>query len=466
MFVAVPSERMQSKGVHVTHASAGLRTTRHHATAVLMAFAVVLAGSASISVQLGAHRPGIASSIAQLDGRDEHEPVVRRPTIAAAFGAEGYRAGAVAKLLLFDRAHDVDLQLFRVGDARGMLHEAGSMRGDPVGPVRRLTTVVPRQTVWIPTGKNWPSGVYFARLTAPRGRIGYAPFVLAPRRLGLANIAVVIPTQTWQAYNFRDDDGNGTQDTWYAGGTDDARLIRPFENRGVPPHYRYYDEPFLRWIAHNHYAVDVISDRDLNAASGEQLAQAYDLLIFEGHHEYVTQHEYDAVTRFRDLGGNLMFLSANTFFWKITIDDGVMTRRYQWRVLDRPEAALVGAEYWGWDSRAHGGSPWIVRSTKATRWIFSGTGLKPGSPFSFGGIEADHTAGASPRNVEVVAEIPNAFAEGRTAQMTYYRAPSGAQVFAAGAFSLACSVWQPPVRIVMANLIRAFSHQVPLTGRA
>ena len=66
----------------------------------------------------------------------------------------------------------------------------------------------------------------------------------------------------------------------------------------------------------------------------------------------------------------------------------------------------------------------------------------------------------------MVAEIPNVFAKGRNAQMTYYRAPSGAQVFAAGAFSLACSVWQPPVRIVMANLIRAFSHQAPVTGKA
>lgn len=143
-----------------------------------------------------------------------------------------------------------------------------------------------------------------------------------------------------------------------------------------------------------------------------------------------------------------------------------MTRRYQWRVLDRPEAALVGAEYWGWDSESHGGGSWIRRNVPATRWIFRGTGLEPGSPFSFGGIEADHTAASSPRGTQVVAEIPNVFDSGRTAQMTYYRAPSGARVFAAGAFSLACSIWQPPVRIMIANLIQAFSKQVPVTGTA
>ena len=33
----------------------------------------------------------------------------------------------------------------------------------------------------------------------------------------------------------------------------------------------------------------------------------------------MTAHEYDVVTGFRDRGGNLMFLSANNFFYKITI---------------------------------------------------------------------------------------------------------------------------------------------------
>ena len=72
--------------------------------------------------------------------------------------------------------------------------------------------------------------------------------------------------------------------------------------------------------------VDYLSDADLNGTTGAKLRKAYQLLIFEGHHEYVTQHEYDAVTNFRDRGGNLIFLSANNFFWKITISNNVMTR--------------------------------------------------------------------------------------------------------------------------------------------
>lgn len=37
----------------------------------------------------------------------------------------------------------------------------------------------------------------------------------------------------------------------------------------------------------------------------------------------------------------------------------------------------------------------------------------------------------------MLAEIPDLFGKGYTAQMTYYETPAGARVFAAGAFTLA-----------------------------
>jgi hypothetical protein len=53
----------------------------------------------------------------------------------------------------------------------------------------------------------------------------------------------------------------------------------------------------------------------------------------------------------------------------------------------------------------------------------------------------------------VLAEIPNLFGPGFTAQMTYYETPVGAKVFAAGAFSLASAVSEDPiVRKLMGNL--------------
>ena len=88
----------------------------------------------------------------------------------------------------------------------------------------------------------WPSGLYFAKLTAP-GRIGYAPFVVRPAQLGERRVAVVLPTRTWQAYNFRDDDGDGTERHLVRDAAAKRRRgsARPFLNRGVPPHFRRYD---------------------------------------------------------------------------------------------------------------------------------------------------------------------------------------------------------------------------------
>lgn len=429
-----------------------------------LALAAVVAAAVGVSGGRSAE-PSLIAGVGRHDeaGRaarpGERGPRSHRPTIEAAFGAESYAPGVTAKLLLFDSARDVTLRLFRVGDARGALLERDVMRGNPVTGARRLGEVSSGQSVMVRLGSKWRSGLYFARLTTPPDRVGYAPFVLAPRRLGKHQIAVVLPTQTWQAYNFRDDDGNGTPDSWYGSATSRVRLIRPFENRGVPGHYRKYDEPFLRWLERSRYAVDYLSDRELRRTTGAELARAYDLVIFESHHEYVTESEYDAVAGYRDRGGNLMFLSGNNFFRKVTISGRVMKLVGRWRNLGRPESALVGVQWFlGCAAPGTKARPWTVRETAAGRWIFRGTGLRPGSTLSWGGIEADSVAAASPPGTQIVAVIRDVFGTGKDAHMTFYESPSGAKVFAAGAFTLAGAVWQPSVSRTVANLIEALSR--------
>ena len=382
----------------------------------------------------------------QLIGFAGHVPDSKKPKVTAYFEHESYAPGASATLVVEDTAAAVSVQIMRAGGETEPTIPNDVMLGVAVTQPAPAGAVRGRRTLVIHVG-NWPSGVYFARLTAPGHRVGYAPFVLRPRRLGEHPIAVVLPTETWQAYNFRDDDGDGTPDTWYAGWhTNHARLVRPFLDRGVPPHWKQYDAPFIRWLSATGRAVDYLSDEDLRTVpSGAALAKAYTLMVFEGHHEYVTRHEYDAVTRFRDLGGNLAFLAANNFFWKITIANHVMTRVAQWRDLGRPEAALIGVEYRANDRGGHRG-PWIVRD--GTSPLVVGAGEEIGS----GGIEIDATAKASPRSTRVLAEIPNLYGPGFTAQMTYYDTPAGAKVFAAGAFSLAGSVWEPGVEQLVANV--------------
>ena len=324
------------------------------------------------------------------------------------------------------------MQVFRSGVERRLTRSDRVMNGIPVTPVRTVGQGRRGRTIDVRIG-TWPSGLYFARLRAADGRVGFAPFVVRPRVLGEHRVAVVMPTLTWQAYNLRDEDGDGAGDSWYGEWrTKTVRLGRPFLSRGVPYNFRRYDLPFLNWLARRHKKVDVVAQADLSSVSPYALRRAYSLIVFPGHHEYVTEGEYDAIEGYRNLGGNLMFLSANNFFWEVVIRGMFMTKTKLWRDLDRPEAALIGVQY-----LANGKAPrrpWIVRRAPAASWVFNGTGLRTGSTFARGGVEIDRIAAATPTGVQVLAEIPNLFGAGKTAQMTYYEHPSGAQVFAAGAF--------------------------------
>ena len=104
-----------------------------------------------------------------------------------------------------------------------------------------------RQTISLQSG-DWPSGLYAARLESDDGRVGFAPFVLRAETPSPLRVAVVLPTNTWQAYNLYDADGDGWGDTWYAGGSPPVVLDRPYRDRGVPPRFRRYDFPFLRFL--------------------------------------------------------------------------------------------------------------------------------------------------------------------------------------------------------------------------
>jgi hypothetical protein len=382
-------------------------------------------------------------------------PTARKaiPSIEAAFRRESYAPGSTASLVVQDRESRLGLQVFRVGPEPTSTIGNTTMDGLPVTKEREVDRSAGGVLdVWVGA---WPSGLYFARLVADDGRVGFAPFVVRPESVGQHRVAVVLPTLTWQAYNLRDDDGDGKGDSWYANWSRRVvRLGRPYLNRGVPPYFRCYDLPFLTWLERTGRKVDVLAQSDLEQVpSPAALAAAYDLIVFPGHHEYVTTREYDLVEGYRDMGGDLMFLSANNFFWRVVRRGGTIVKTKQWRDLGRPEAALLGVQYRGNDGGKRR-APWTLRRAPATRWVFAGTGLGPGDQFGDGGIEMDQTNESSPLQVQVLAEVPDPYGTDFTAQMTYYETRSGAQVFSAGAFSIAGQIGNPHVSRVVANVWR------------
>ena len=393
------------------------------------------------------------------DAREAGSPVIRVLGIEAAFTRESYRPGSPAELVLDTDQTALTIQLFRSGYERTVTRSNDAMTGKAVTEPQELVRHDRRdrqRRLRVRVG-DWPSGLYFAKLTGANGRSGYAPFVVRPRRLGEHRVAVVLPTYTWQAYNFRDRNGDGYGDTWYAGGTERTLLGRAYLERGVPPFFRAYDFNFLFWLARGEHAgknraADFLADSDLAAvADPATLVRAYDLLVFPGHHEYVTRREYDLVRGFRNRGGNLMFLSANNFFWRVDRRGRTLTRVARWRDLGRPEAELLGVQYFAND-RGDRKGPFVVRASRHSGWLLAGTGLEVGSRFGRFGIEIDRRTRDSPRGVAVLAEIPNLFGRGKTAEMTYYETPRTARVFSAGAFTLAGYAKYPPVSTLLDNL--------------
>ena len=156
--------------------------------------------------------------------------------IEAAFRQRSVAPGEIAVLDVWTSVRDLEIDVARVGP--------GGSR-EPLGgkPVTTLETGAAR-SISLEIG-NWPTGLYAASLR-DAARHGWAVIVVRPRNLGVHRVAVVLPTNTWHAYNRRDVDRDGTGDTWYEStAIDRVDLWRPFLDSGVPhPASTRTTEPF------------------------------------------------------------------------------------------------------------------------------------------------------------------------------------------------------------------------------
>ncbi len=399
----------------------------------------------------GAYGPG---------GRQD-APVVRIQGVDAAFTRRSYAPGETAELRLATDARSLRLQVFAYQSpgrpSEQDVKTAGLAKTGPILVDWRAHASAPALLRVVRAG-DWPSGLYFVRVLASDGRVGYAPFIVRPKRLGTHRVAVVLATNTWAAYNLEDADGDGWGDSWYVTGRHrSVDLERPFLDFGVPFRFHDWDLEFIAWLNRTGKRVDFLSDDDLAAVpSGGELARRYDLIVFPGHEEYVTEHEYDVIRRYRDAGGHLAFLAANNLYRQVMRRGTSLVRGRLWRQLGRPEASVVGVQYVGSNNGAKQAA-FVVTGASAVPWAFAGTGLVDGDTFGQYGIEIDARTPASPRDTEVLAHIPDLLGPGRTAEMTYYETAAGAKVFAAGALNFAASVNRPEVAALLENVWRRLS---------
>ncbi|MGE5690530.1 MAG: N,N-dimethylformamidase beta subunit family domain-containing protein [Pseudomonadota bacterium] len=416
-------------------------------TYVLRLTAVDAAGRRRV---YGAYRPG----------RRPDAPVVRVQGVEVATTRSSYLPGQPADLLISTDAATLRVQVFHYGESRPAdadLRTNGIPVTPPVVVDWRAHADAPGRLRLLRAGA-WQSGLYFVGVGADDGRAGYAPFILRPRRLGTQRVAVVLSTNTWQAYNFHDADGDGWGDSWYVSDALHAVDVgRPYLDFGVPFRFKDWDLAFVSWLNRTGKRVDFLSDEDLEAAgSGDALRRAYDLVVFPGHAEYVTARAYDVVERYRDLGGNLLFLAANNFFWRVRRDGRRIVRERRWRDAGRDEAGLVGVHYVGSDQGQRQAAFTVVGAGSAP-WLFEGTGLRDGDTFGRYGIEIDGRGPATPRSAQVLAHATDLMGAGRSAELTYYETPAGARVLAAGAINFVASMTDPRVERLVENAWRRLS---------
>ncbi len=294
------------------------------------------------------------------------------------------------------------------------------------------------------------------------------------------------PVTTWQAYN----DWGGY--SLYVGPPGDRRswavsFDRPYPAPGAGE-MRFGVAPVVvaaeRLGIPLAYLTTIDVDRRADALVG---ARAY---VSMGHDEYWTRATRRHVEQARDRGTNLLFLGANTMYWRIRLADtgeraGRTITGYRidaardpappslrtgmWRAPPdpRPENAVTGMEYECFPVD----EPFRVVSPGW--WGFAGTHVRQGEQFDhLVGVEADrvYPVPGTPRPLQVLAHVSyGCRGIATSAEASYYTWRSGAAVLDLGTLQWTCALahrcraqmGQRTVRFVnrvTANVLRAFAR--------
>jgi len=158
------------------------------------------------------------------------------------------------------------------------------------------------------------------------------------------------------------------------------------------------DSHLLAWLAAKNIEFDVITDRELHNEGVDCLRQ-YKAVMTTTHPEYHTPQSLNALTDYKDAGGNLLYLGGNGFYWRIAVhnedphvleirraEDGIRAwaaepgEYYQafdgeygglWRRNGRPPQALCGV---GFSAQGQFNGSFYRRRKLAAdmQWVFAG----------------------------------------------------------------------------------------------
>jgi len=301
------------------------------------------------------------------------------------------------------------------------------------------TSVIQRR---IPLGAA--PGLYHVVAIDAQGDEFRAPVVVrdvAPLDRPLPHTALVVwPYLTWRAYNAYDADLNGIPDSWYQFWRQRrVSLVGPILPGGVEDDHAAA-APFSRWLCSRSVHAQHVTDVELGRLPLATLRR-YSAIVFPGHTEYYEPATYDLLKRYRDGGGNLVFLQANPFYRQVRLDrerNAMVMTDYDARE-GRSDFALAGVGYDGCCFPRARAAPYTAatgRDYERVRWLFRGTGIGPGQRFGVAASESDRIDPALTPRDHVVAG--RAVIEGKhgviNATMVWSHAGRGS-VFATGNYT-------------------------------
>ena len=328
---------------------------------------------------------------------------------------------------------------------------------------------------------DWVSGFYLAKITAnPSGKQNHVIFVVRDERA--ADLLFQSSVTTYQAYN------NWGGKSLYAHNSTGppAKKVsfdRPYSLASGPGDFLYrWEFNMVRWLEREGYDVTYGTNIDTHARGA--MLQRVRAFLSVGHDEYWSWEMRANVEAARDSGVDLAFLSGNTCYWQIRIEDGLRTIVAHketalatdpfardgdptndarittlWRQLPvlLPEEAMIGVM--SVESQVDAD----IVIDDASHWVFAKTGLHRGDRLpGLLGYEVDAIQGwQSPPNLVRLAHSPYQNDRGETgySNMTIYTAPSGAIVFATGSiqWSWGLDDFAPSVR---GNRVSAAAQQI------
>jgi hypothetical protein len=385
--------------------------------------------------EVGHELEGYASEVSLSPGETLHLHVSVNP--AGAYRIEVYRLGWY---------HGLGGRLYACVPSCTSTEPGSPRPVPPYDPNSGLVDANWPVTDRLPIGREWLSGYYLAVLRVPDRQWAYRiPFIVKAPPGRHAAILVQASTNTWQAYN--DWGGRSLYYPDMQGVIDNhVSFDRPYAVMPMTDESEMrFELPLLRFLERSGFDLSYQADSDTDANPSSLLE--HDLVIVAGHDEYQTQGERDALTAARDAGVNLAFMGANIGYWRIRYEDNrrtiveyrraardplQLTDKFRRLLPPQPECQLEGVQFDDGDGTASiGGPPHdLTVADTASSW-FRHTGLHPGDLIAnLASAEWDHRVpGCTP------ADTIDYFSyQGPPSNddVTSYRAPSGATVFAAG----------------------------------